>query len=158
MQSILYPNGPIVRQVHPEDIDPIVAFEIEIARISFPEDPMDDPEAHRKKLLKAMEKDPRGMFILEEGGQVAGWLWITLNSNFLTGERYATFRSFAVSEAWRGTPAPEALLRFGLDYCRQEGVGRATGKVHVSNIGMRTLYKMTGFEPTHLTMEIKLDN
>ena len=96
------------------------------------------------------------MFVLETGGQVIGWLWITLNTNFLTGERYATFRSFAVSEPLRGTPAPEAFFRFGLEYCRKEGVTRATGKVHVSNASMRALYKKAGFEPTHLTMEINL--
>jgi ribosomal protein S18 acetylase RimI-like enzyme len=146
-----------VRAARPEDIPRIVGFEIEIARISFPEDPMDDPEAHRKKLLKAMEKDPRGMFVLEEEqGEVIGWMWITLNTNFLTGERYATFRSFAVDEVWRGTPIIEAFFRNGLDYCRQEGVARATGKVHVSNIAMRSLYKNLGFRPTHLTMEINL--
>ena len=128
MINDLYPNGPGVRQARPEDIDPIVAFEIEIARISFPKDPVDDPGVHSRKLLKAMEKEPRGMFVLETGGQVAGWLWITLNTNFLTSERYATFRSFAVSEPLRGTPAPEAFFRFGLEYCRREGVTRVPGK------------------------------
>jgi GNAT superfamily N-acetyltransferase len=157
MATSLYPNGPFVRLAGPQDVDRIVPFEIEIARISFPEDPMDDPEAHRKKLLKAMEKDPRGMFVMEKEGAMIGWMWITLNTNFLTGERYATFRSFAVEQAWRGTPAPEAFFRSGLAYCRREGVRRATGKVHVSNIGMRALYKMVGFEPTHLTMECNLD-
>ncbi len=146
----------MVRQASPEDIDPIVAFEIEIARISFPDDPVDDPSVHAKKLLKAMDKEPRGMFVLEAEGQIVGWLWVTLNTNYLTGERYATFRSFAVSEALRGTPAPEAFFRFGLDYCRKEGVRRATGKVHVGNAAMRALYKKMGFEPKHLTMEIYL--
>ncbi len=96
------------------------------------------------------------MFVLEAGGQVVGWQWITLNTNFLTGERYATFRSFAVSETLRGTPAPEAFFRFGLDYCRKEGVTRATGKVHVGNASMRALYKNVGFAPKHITMEIDL--
>ncbi len=156
MARELSPNGPRVRQASPQDVETIVAFEIEIARISFPEDPMDDPEVHRKKLLKAMEKDARGMFVLEHRGEVVGWLWITLNTNFLTGERYATFRSFAVDQAWRGTPIPEAFFRYGLDYCRREGVARATGKVHVDNAAMRSLYKNVGFRPTHLTMEISL--
>jgi GNAT superfamily N-acetyltransferase len=146
----------LVRRASPDDIGRLVEFEIEIARISFPEDPMDDPEAHAKKLTKAMEKDPRGMFVLEERGQVIGWLWIMMNTNFLTGERYATFRSFAMAEAWRGTSLTEAFFRYGLEYCRKEGVIHVTGKVHVSNIAMRTLYKTAGFQPTHLTMEINL--
>ena len=40
-----------------EDLPVIVAFEIEIARISFPDDPVVDPEVHRKKLAKALERD-----------------------------------------------------------------------------------------------------
>ena len=156
MEAPLFPGGPQVRQARPEDIAALAAFEVEIARISFPDDPVEDLAVHAKKLHKALEKDPRGMFVLESQGQTAGWLWITLNTNFLTGERYATFRSFAISPSWRGTPAPQAFLRFGLDYCRQEGVRRVTGKVHVGNIAMRALYKQVGFAPKHLTMEIDL--
>jgi GNAT superfamily N-acetyltransferase len=157
MLTILYPDGPAVRPARPEDVDRIVAFEIEIARISFPDDPITDPAVHAHKLSRAMEKDPRGMFVMEAGDKVIGWLWITINANFLTGEHYATFRSFAVAETWRGSPAPRAFFEFGIDWCKKEGVRRLTGKVHVSNASMRALYKLSGFQPTHLTMEMNLE-
>src|SRR5438552_13802399 len=93
-------SGYTVRQAAPGDLDALVRFEINIARISFPDDPVVDPEVHRKKLSKAMERDREGMFVAEAAatGQVAGWLWVALNTNFLTGENYANFRSLAVEE------------------------------------------------------------
>src|SRR4051812_40516297 len=90
-----------VRPPEDSDIEALVGFEIDIARISFPDDPVVDPEVHRKKLLKALERDREGMFVAEraQGGAVVGWLWVSLNTNFLTGDSYANFRSLAT---WRG--------------------------------------------------------
>jgi ribosomal protein S18 acetylase RimI-like enzyme len=143
------------------DLPAIVAFEIEIARISFPDDPVVDAEVHRKKLAKAMERDREGMFVGEDRqtGEVVGWLWVALNTNFLTGERYATFRSLAVS---RGPEHPEsaalaeAIFAHGIEYARKAGVTEITGKVHVDNTAMRLIYRKFGFEAEHLTMKKKL--
>src|SRR5438477_1810462 len=91
-------QGYIVRHPEAGDLDALAQFEIEIARISFPDDPVVDPEVHRKKLAKALERDREGMFVAEDvaSGKVVGWLWVALNTNFLTGEQYATFRSLAM--------------------------------------------------------------
>jgi ribosomal protein S18 acetylase RimI-like enzyme len=145
-----------VRQATPADLPVIVQFEIEIARISFPEDPVTDPDVHRKKLRKAMEKNPDGMFVVEADGRVVGWLWITINTNFTTGERYANFRSLALAPEWRGEELARSLVEFGIDYCRQRDAGWITGKVHVDNLPMRVLYRETGFHAKHLTMELRL--
>jgi ribosomal protein S18 acetylase RimI-like enzyme len=144
------------------DLPAIVDFEIEIARISFPDDPVVDVAVHRKKLAKAMERDREGMFVAEERdtGKVAGWLWVALNTNFLTGERYATFRSLAVSH---GPDHPEsaaladAIFAYGIEYARTAGVREITGKVHVSNAAMRLIYRKFGFEAEHLTMKLRVD-
>ncbi|MEO8285848.1 MAG: GNAT family N-acetyltransferase, partial [Chloroflexota bacterium] len=48
------------------DLPAIVDFEIEIARISFQDDAITDPEVHRKKLAKALERDREGMFVAED--------------------------------------------------------------------------------------------
>ena len=148
---------PHIRQATVADLPAIVEFEAEIARISFPENPVTDPEAHHKRLLKAMQKEPEGMFVLEAEGQVVGWLWITINTNFVTGERYATFRSLALSSKWRGQETARSFVEFGVDYCCQCGAKWITGKVHVSNLPMRVLYRDTGFHAKHLTMELRLD-
>lgn len=139
------------------DLPAIVAFEIAIARITFPRDPMVDPAVHEKKLRKAMDRGEPGMFVLDRGGQVAGWLWVYLNTNFLTDERYATFRSLAVDEAQADAPLlAERLFAHGIAYARTAGMTEITGKVHVNNVRMRVLYKKAGFEAEHLTMKLYL--
>jgi ribosomal protein S18 acetylase RimI-like enzyme len=147
-----------LRNARPDDLDALVGFEIEIARISFPEDPVVDPDVHRKKLAKALERDSEGMFVAEEaeGGEVIGWLWVALNTNFLTGEQYATFRSLAMAHDERGPEVAERLFAHGIEYARQMGVTDITGKVHVNNVAMRMIYKKFGFGAEHLTMKKKL--
>jgi GNAT superfamily N-acetyltransferase len=148
-----------VRQPGVEDIDALVRFEIDIARISFPDDPVVDPDVHRKKLQKALERDREGMFVAEdrETGHVEGWLWVALNSNFLTGEKYANFRSLATTQGPNSAQVAELLFSRGIDYAQQNGVTEITGKVHVSNVPMRVIYKKFGFKAEHLTMRKGLE-
>ena len=147
-----------IRQATTADLLALANFEVEIARISFPENPVTDPAVHHKKLRKALEKEPDGMFVLEVEGQIAGWLWITMNKNFVTGERYATFRSLALNPEWRGQETARSLVEFGVDYSRQRGAKWITGKVHVDNLPMRVLYRDIGFQAKHLTMEFRWED
>lgn len=152
----------LFRTPNEADLLALVEFEIEIARISFPDDPVVDAEVHRKKLTKAMERDRAGMFVAEdrETGEVVGWLWVALNTNFLTGESYATFRSLAVAH---GPDHPEsaaladAIFAHGIEYARTAGVAEITGKVHVNNTPMRVIYRKFGFEAEHLSMRLTVD-
>jgi ribosomal protein S18 acetylase RimI-like enzyme len=147
-----------IRQPDQGDLDALIAFEIEIARISFPDDPVIDPEVHRKKLQKALERDREGMFVAEDAqmGAVVGWLWVALNTNFLTEEHYANFRSLAVSPGPGNSQIAETLFAHGIEYARQKGVTEITGKVHVSNVPMRVIYKKFGFKAEHLTMKLNV--
>lgn len=140
------------------DLPAIVAFEIEIARISFPDDPVVDPEVHSKKLAKALERDREGMFVAQDGttGKVVGWLWVALNTNFLTGEQYATFRSLATDHGPDSAAIADTIFAHGIEYARSKGVTEITGKVHVNNTAMRVVYRKFGFEAEHLTMKKKI--
>jgi ribosomal protein S18 acetylase RimI-like enzyme len=152
------PDAATIRAAGAADLPAIVAFEIAIARITFPRDPIVDPAIHEKKLRKALERGEPGMFVLDRAGQAVGWLWVYLNTNFLTDERYATFRSLAVDEAQPDAPAlAEQLFAHGIAYARGAGMREITGKVHVANVSMRVLYKKTGFEAEHLTMRLYLE-
>src|SRR5690348_11941563 len=141
--EVTAPGGPAhIRPATLPDLPALVAFEIAIARISFPRDAITDPAVHEKKLRKALERGEPGMFVLERAGSVLGWLWATFNTNFLTGEQYATFRSLAVDEQAPDHPAlAEALFSYGIAYARAAGMLEITGKVHVHNTPMRLLYK-----------------
>ena len=147
-----------LRPAQEADLPAVVGFEIEIARISFPDDPIVDPEVHRKKLVKALERDRAGMFVAEDEGtrHVVGWLWVALNTNFLTGEQYATFRSLATTPGPESAAVAEAIFAHGIHYAQQKGVTEITGKVHVNNKSMRVIYRKFGFEAEHLTMKKRI--
>jgi L-amino acid N-acyltransferase YncA len=150
------PDGaPAVRVAQTRDLSALAAFEVTIAEVSFGEDAVSDPEVHHKKLAKALERDQRTMFVAEDGvGRVVGWLWLAINTNFLTQQRYANFRSLAIApDAVAGTA--EALLEHALACADELGVTEVVGRVHISNLGMRVLYGRYGFQPTHLTMQLK---
>ncbi|HYO62001.1 MAG TPA: GNAT family N-acetyltransferase [Actinomycetota bacterium] len=142
-----------VRPAGERDLDALARFEADIARISFAEDAVVDEEVHRRKLERAMTKDPRGMFVAEApDGTTVGWLWISLNTNFLTGDPYANFRSLAIDDAHHGTGVAELLLEAGIAFACDADVNEITGRVHVGNGGMRALYRKFGFEAVHLVM------
>lgn len=144
-----------VRPAREADLSTLAEFEIEIARISFSDDAVDDHETHYRKLSKAIRKSPEGMFVATRADEPPiGWLWMALNINSLTGSRYVNFRSLATSPGPDRSAVAEALLETGLSFARDHQVTRIVGKVHVDNVPMRTLYHKYGFQATHLTMEL----
>ncbi len=153
------PNRYTIRPAEAGDLDVLVQFEIEIARVSFPDAPVIDPEVHRKKLSKALERDREGMFVAVGGDaekSVVGWLWVALNTNFLTGQAYATFRSLATTPTTHGDESAQiadSLFAHGIEYANQKSISEITGKVHVNNIAMRLVYRKFGFTAEHLTMK-----
>jgi predicted methyltransferase/L-amino acid N-acyltransferase YncA len=146
-----------IRPAKKDDLPAIVDFEIEIARISFPEDPITDPEVHRSKLSKIMEREPQGMYVMAAEGRVVGWMWITINTQPLTRRTYGTLRSLAVSRDLRGGGAGRALLKFGIDYCRKNRAEWMVTKVFAENLPMRALCLSLGFRIKHLSMEMRFD-
>jgi ribosomal protein S18 acetylase RimI-like enzyme len=148
-----------VRRAEERDLDVLAGFEVSIARISFPDDPVVDHAAHRARLLRAMDRDGDGMFVAaaEPACRVVGWLWVSLNTNFTTGAPYAQFRSLAVEQGMEGTGVAEELVRHGLEHAREHGMREVVGRVHVSNVPMRVVYRAFGFRPQHLTMRRTLE-
>jgi L-amino acid N-acyltransferase YncA len=146
-----------VRLAESRDLPALAAFEVRIAEVSFGEDAVSDLDVHHRKLAKALDRDRAGMFVTDgEDGRVTGWLWLAINTNFLTGARYANFRSLAV-DAGAPPGTAEALLEHALAYAREASVTEVVGKVHVDNLAMRTLYRKYGFAPAFLTMRWRPD-
>jgi len=143
-----------IRRAEERDLDVLAGYEVRIAEISFPDDPVVDRAAHRARLHKAMDRDGAGMFVAVEapGDRVVGWLWVSLNTNFTTRAPYAQFRSLAVEPGMEGRGVAEELIRHGLDHARDSGMREVVGRVHVSNVPMRLVYRASGFRPQHLTM------
>ncbi|CAH0119929.1 hypothetical protein PAE9249_02438 [Paenibacillus sp. CECT 9249] len=143
----------IVRQIEEHDLTEIANWEREISMISFGEEAITDIAFHLRKLEKAMMRERPGMLVLDMDGRAAGWMWMSLRVNSVTQDAYMQFRSFYISEPFRGTAGVDALFEAGMLFAKREGARRIVGHVHVHNLPMRALYKKYGFAPTHLTME-----
>jgi L-amino acid N-acyltransferase YncA len=172
-------DGPaafLIRPAREGDLDVIAGFEIEIARVSFGAEAIEDPALHRKRVAAALGKPGEVTLVavslvadapvaeaLAAGTPAAkaykhaeapvGWAWLSGRTNSLTGARYGNFRSLATADVPGRAEAAELLMAAVLRAADEAGYTHLTGKTHARNLGMRALYRKFGFEATHLTME-----
>ena len=141
-----------IRPATAADLDALVGYEIEIARISFGDDAVTDPALHRKRITGSLGKPDEVTLVAERDGAVVGWVWLSGRRNSLTGDRYGNFRSLATSDVPGRSAVAEALLDAALAAARERGVSEVVGKVHMRNVAMRAVYAKFGFEAEHLSM------
>lgn len=150
-----------VRDATEDDVDAIVAYEIEIAKVSFAEKAIVDPAEHERPVRRAIGDEREGTFVavatVDGARTVAGWLWISDRSNFRTGEHYANFRSLAVTPSPDQAAVSQALIDRAIAFARERHLTTIVGRVHVGNVAMRALYRANGFVPEHLTMSLSLE-
>ncbi len=151
-------GGPayLVRSATEADLDAIVCYEIEIARVSFADEAITDAALHRKRVTGALGKPGEITLVAVAAGQPdvpVGWAWLSARTNSLTGQRYGNFRSLATSDLPDRSRVGELLLAAVLAAADEAGLSQLTGKVHATNLGMRALYRKFGFTATHITME-----
>jgi GNAT superfamily N-acetyltransferase len=146
----------VFKRLGQEDVATVAGFEAEIARISFPDDPVTDLDFYAKKLRKATwdkKEEPLVGFV---GGKIAAWAWIAPRQNFITGENYADLRSFYVAEEFRGGGVAFALMERCLEFCREHKLARIVGRTAWTNGAMRSVYDLYEFEPKHVVYERKV--
>jgi L-amino acid N-acyltransferase YncA len=145
-----------IREATADDLDAIVGFEIEIAKVSFADEAITDPALHRRRVGNSLGKPGEVTLVAvsqEAPGTALGWAWLSSRTNSLTGARYGNFRSLAVADVPDRAELGELLLAAVLAAADAAGMTQLTGKVHAGNLGMRALYRKFGFTATHLTME-----
>ena len=145
-----------VRPAVEADLDLLVAYEIEIARISFGDEALTDPALHRKRITGSLGKKDEVALVAEDAGTVVGWVWLSGRTNSLTGDRYGNLRSLATSDVPGRGAIAEQLLGAALDAARAAGVSDVVGKVHMRNVSMRAVYAKLGFAAEHLSMRKQL--
>jgi ribosomal protein S18 acetylase RimI-like enzyme len=150
----------VVRPAREADLDAIAGFEIEIARVSFGDEAIDDPALHRKRVAAALGKPGEVTVVAATAAAPdvpVGWAWLSGRTNSLTGAKYGNFRSLAAADIPGRSEVADLLMEAVLAAARTAGHSHLTGKVHARNVGMRALYRKFGFEATHLTMEWRGD-
>lgn len=151
-------TGYLVRAATDHDVEAIVGYEIDIAKVSFADEAITEPALHRKRVTGALGKPGEIMLVAvaeQEPAVPVGWAWLSARTNSLTGDRYGNFRSLATSDGTDRSQVGELLMAAVLAAAADAGLTTLTGKVHAGNVGMRALYRKFGFNATHLTMERK---
>ena len=141
-----------IRPAAAGDLDALVGYEIEIARISFGDDAVTDPGLHRKRITGSLGKPDEVTLVADRDGAVIGWVWLSGRTNSLTGDRYGNLRSLATSDVPGRSAVAELLLDAALSAARERGVSEVVGKVHMRNVSMRAVYAKLGFAAEHLSM------
>lgn len=140
--------------LQPAHVPEIAKFEAEIARISFPDDPVTDLAFYEKKLGRAARNREPGTFVAEAAdGTPLGWAWISKRENFVTGETYGDFRSLFVAEAARTLPVGLKLMQRCEQFCGENGLTKIVGRTSVHNDTMLALYDVFGFASKHVVLE-----
>ncbi|HEY6279435.1 MAG TPA: GNAT family N-acetyltransferase [Streptosporangiaceae bacterium] len=150
------PAGYDIRPATEADLDTIAGFEIEIARVSFGDDAVEDRLLHRNRVAAALGRAGEVTLVAVaagEGTAPVGWAWLSGRTNSLTGARYGNFRSLATADVPDRSAIAELLMQAVLAAADAAGFQHLAGKVHASNLGMRALYRKHGFGATHLSME-----
>jgi GNAT superfamily N-acetyltransferase len=151
----------VIRAAGDEDLDAIAGFEIEIARVSFGDEAIEDPALHRRRVGTSLGKPGEIALVAVRAaadgstgdGPPVGWAWLSGRTNSLTGDRYGNFRSLAAADIPERGQVGELLMTAVLRAAADAGYTRLTGKTHARNLGMRALYRKFGFEAAHITME-----
>ena len=141
-----------VRPATAGDLDALIGYEIDIARISFGDEAVTDPALPRKRITGSLGKSDEITLVAERDGSVIGWVWLSGRTNSLTGDRYGNLRSLATSDVPGRGAVAELLLDAALAAARERGVSEVVGKVHMRNVAMRTVYAKLGFAAEHLSM------
>lgn len=145
-----------VRRLEEGDLAAVAAFEVEIAKISFPDDPIIDPEFHRQRLKKSVDRD--GAFVAVElsSGQVVGWALVASRENYSSKERYADFKSLFIAPEHRGGALVFHCMAAVEDFAERNGLVRITGRTAAANEGMKAVYERCGYKAVHIAYERSL--
>lgn len=147
-----------------EDIPVLAIFERELARLSFPEDPILDLEYHAEKLRRSMEREPEGMIVqtvsapdAPAGDEIASWLWLNTRRTLATAEAYGVLRSLYVRRRYRRHGLALSLAEYALRYFATRDVKKIVAKVHAENRAALQMLRRAGFESLHMTLQFRLE-
>ena len=75
-----------LRPLEIRDVEAVAAYEREIAKISFPDDPITDLGFYVKKVRRLVDDRGAATFVAEDDTGVVGWAYVSKRQNFITKE------------------------------------------------------------------------
>jgi len=142
-----------LRPLKTDDIEIVASFERDIAKISFPDDPVTDLAFYMKKVGKLVDDRNAATFVAEDDSGVVGWAYVSKRQNFITKETYADFHSIFVSPSQRGTGTADRLAEAVFDFCRKQKLDRVVFRTRATNEPMKAVLARVGFVPAQILYE-----
>jgi RimJ/RimL family protein N-acetyltransferase len=142
-----------LRPLQAKDVEAVAAYERDIAKISFPDDPITDLNFYVKKVSKLIDDKNAATFVADDGSDVVGWAYVSKRQNFITKESYADFHSIFVSPSQRGTTTVNRLCEAVFDYCASQKLDRVVFRTRATNEPMKAVLARVGFVPTQILYE-----
>lgn len=138
-----------------DDVPILAIFEREMARVNFPDDPIEDLDYHSDRLYKALTREPEGMVVLfnAQTEEILAWLWAVTKRTLATGESYGVLQSIYVRPQARRSGLGTLLAQYALRYFEGLGVRRVVAKAHAENSAGMGLLAKAGFRSTHVSYE-----
>ena len=146
-----------LRPLRTEDIEIVASFERDIAKVSFPDDPITDLGFYMKKVGKLVDDRNAATFVAEDDSGVVGWAYVSKRQNFITKETYADFHSIFVSPSQRGTGTADRLAEAVFDFCRKQKLDRVVFRTRATNEPMKAVLARIGFVPAQIFYEKAID-
>ena len=143
-----------LRPLEERDIATVAAFECEIAKISFPDDPITDLEFYARKLRQLLGDRRSVGFVTEDGQGITGWVHVSRRQNFTTKEAYADIHSVYVVDRARGTGLANAIMDAVIERCHRDGLDRIVIRTRATNEPMKALLARCGFTATQIYYEL----
>ncbi|MBV8826511.1 MAG: GNAT family N-acetyltransferase [Hyphomicrobiales bacterium] len=135
------------------DIETVATFEREIAKVSFPDDPITDLKFYMKKVGRLVGDPNVAAIVAESEAGVVGWAYVSKRQNFITKEPYGDFHSIYISPSQRGTGAASELVQAIFDFCQKEKLDRVVFRTRATNERMKAVLARFGFVPTQIFYE-----
>jgi len=142
-----------LRPLEIRDVEAVASYEREIAKISFPDDPITDLGFYVKKVRRLVDDPGAATFVAEDDTGVVGWAYVSKRQNFITKESYADFHSIFISPSQRGTGTVGKLVDAVFDYCRKEKLDRVVFRTRATNEPMKAVLARVGFLPAQIFYE-----
>jgi RimJ/RimL family protein N-acetyltransferase len=146
-----------LRSLEEKDLETVATFEREIAKVSFPDDPITDIHFYVKKLRHLLENRDAAAFVVEDSSGLVGWANVSKRRNFITKDAYADFHSIYVAPSQRGTGVVADLVDAVLGFCRQHDLDRVVFRTRATNEPMKAVLARFGFVPTQIYYEKAVD-
>ena len=146
-----------LRRLEAQDIETVASFEREIAKISFPDDPITDLNFYAQKLRRCLDDANAAAIVAEDHTGVVGWAHVSTRRNFITKEAYGDFHSIYISPSQRGTGVASELAAAVFDFCRDRELRRVVFRTRATNERMKAVLDRLGFSATQIYYEKTLD-